>query len=136
MRRIPIPLLVLIIVITFPVAVPIAIVLSMWDQRRMQVVAERTSCECCGAPLGIASLRRADTQWAKRAAALQHVRAMMRLRLIRRVWAICAACGADYDYDTRTHTFHRIVPSGLPDADGTGITSSRNVSAVDRAIHN
>jgi hypothetical protein len=38
----PIPLLVLIIVIAFPVVVPIAIVLYLWDRRRMQVVAERT----------------------------------------------------------------------------------------------
>jgi hypothetical protein len=41
-RRMPIPLLVLIIVIAFPVVVPIAIVLYLWDRRRMQVVAERT----------------------------------------------------------------------------------------------
>jgi hypothetical protein len=115
MRRIPIPLLVLIIVIAFPVAVPIAIVLYMWDRRRMRVVAARTSCECCGAPLGVASLRRADTEWARHAAALQHAQVMMRLRLIRRVWAICTACGAEYDYDARTHTFHRIV---LPDDQG------------------
>ena len=118
MRRIPIPLFVLIFVIALPVAVPIAIVLYMWDRRRMQVVAERTSCECCGAPLGVASLRRADTEWTKHAAALQHARVLMRLRLIRHVWAICATCGAEYDYDTRAHTFHRVVPNGLSDAHG------------------
>jgi len=113
MRRIPIPLLLLIIVIAFPLAVPIAIVLYMRDRRRMQVVAERTSCEPCGAPLGVASLRRADTEWVRHAAALQHVGVMMRFRLVRRVWAICAACGAEYDYDAHTHTFHRIARSGL-----------------------
>jgi hypothetical protein len=69
MHRIPIPLLLLIIVIAFPVAIPIAIVLHMRDLRRMRAVAERTRCECCGAPLGVASLRRAETEWAKRAAA-------------------------------------------------------------------
>ena len=118
MRRIPIPLLLLIIVIAFPVAIPIAIVLHMRDRRRMRAVAERTRCECCGAPLGVASLRRADTEWAKRAAALQHARSIMRLRLIRRVWAICTACGAEYDYDARAHTFLRVVRSGVPDDEG------------------
>lgn len=107
MRRIPIPLLLPIIVIAFPVAVPIAIVLYIRDRRRMQVVAERTRCECCGAMLGVASLRGADTEWTRRVAALRHTQLMMRLRLIRHVWAICAACGAEYDYDAGAHTFHR-----------------------------
>jgi hypothetical protein len=114
----PIPLLLLIIVIAFPVAIPIAIVLHMRDRRRMRAVAERTRCECCGAPLDVASLRRADTEWAKRAAALQHARPIMRLRLICRVWATCAACGAEYDYDARAHTFLRVVRSGVTDDEG------------------
>jgi hypothetical protein len=118
MHRIPIPLLLLIIVIAFPVAIPIAIVLHMRDLRRMRAVAERTRCECCGAPLGVASLRRAETEWAKRAAALQHAGPIMRLRLIRRVWAICAACGAEYDYDARARTFLRVVRGGVPDDKG------------------
>jgi hypothetical protein len=115
MRRIPIPLLLPIIVIAFPVAVPIAIVLYIRDRRRMQAVAERTCCECCGATLGVASLHGADTECTRRAAALQHAQLMMRLRLIRHVWAICAACGAEYDYDARVHTFHRVGRSGIPD---------------------
>ena len=82
----------------------------------MRAVAERTRCECCGAPLGVASLRRADTEWA--AAALQHARPIMRLRLICRVWATCAACGAEYDYDARAHTFLRVVRSGVTDDEG------------------
>jgi hypothetical protein len=103
----PLPLLVLIILITFPVAVPIAIVSWVWDHRRMQAAAERTNCECCGATLGSASLRRADTEWAKRAAALQDARPLMRLRMIRSLWAICAACGAEYGYDFGPCIFHR-----------------------------
>jgi hypothetical protein len=101
-------------VIALPVAVPIAIVLYMWDRRRMQVVAERTGCECCGAPLAVASLRRADTEWAKHTTALRYARVMMR-RMIRRVWAKCATCGAEYGYDTRAHAFHRVARNGLLD---------------------
>ena len=118
MHRMPIPLLLLLVVIAFPVAVPIALVLHIRDQRRMQSVAKMTRCECCGATLGVASLGRADTEWAKRAAALQREGQIMRLRLIRRLWAICAACGAEYDYDFRARTFHRIARSGRPDDQG------------------
>ncbi len=67
---------------------------------------------------GVASLRRAETEWAKQAAALRHERLMMRHRLIRRVWATCAACGAEYGYDARAHTFHRFARSGPPDDQG------------------
>jgi RNase P subunit RPR2 len=112
------PLQLLIIVIVFPVAIPIAIVLHMRDRLRMRAAAERTRCKCCGAPLAVASLRRADTEWAKRATALQHARSITRLRLVRHVWAICAACGVEYDYDTRADTFLRVVHSGVPDDQG------------------
>ena len=119
MRRIPIPLLLLVFVIAFPVAVPIAIVLHLRDQRRMQVVAETSRCECCGATLGATSLRRADTEWAQQVAALRHGRmVMMRLRLIRHVWATCAACGGEYGYDARSRTFHRLARSGPPHRSG------------------
>jgi len=109
MRRLPVPLLLLLILIAFPVAVPIALVMHLRDQRRMQSVAERTACECCGATLGLASLRSADAEWKRRAEALQHGRLMMRLRLVRHLWAICAACGAEYDYDVRARAFHRTI---------------------------
>jgi len=65
------------------------------------------------------ALRRADTEWTKQAAALRQARLMMRLRLIRRVWATCAACGAEYGYDARAHTFHRLARSGPPDDQGS-----------------
>jgi hypothetical protein len=64
------------------------------------------------------ALRRADTEWTKQAAALRQARLMMRLRLIRRVWATCAACGAEYGYDAHAHTFHR-ARSGPPDDQGS-----------------
>lgn len=115
MRRMPIPLLLLIVLIAFPVAVPIAIVLHVCDRRRMRAVAEKTRCQCCGATLGVASLRRADIEWANQTEAPQHTGLMMRLRLIRHLWAICGACGAEYDYDADSHTFHRIARSGVPD---------------------
>jgi hypothetical protein len=119
----PIPLLLLIILIAFPIAVPIAIVLHLRDRRHMQAVAERDRCRCCGATLGVASLRRADIEWTKQTAALQDTQLMMRLRLIRHLWALCGACGAEYDYDARSHTFHRIACGSIPDATGEASVS-------------
>ena len=119
----PIPLLLLIVLIAFPVAAPIAIVLHLRDRRRMRAVAEKTRCQCCGATLGVASLRRADIEWTKQTAALHDTQVMMRLRLIRHLWAICGACGAEYDYDSGSHTFHPIARSNIPDAAGEASAS-------------
>jgi hypothetical protein len=105
---------VLIILITFPVTIPIALLSWIWDRRRMQAVAGRTHCECCGATLGVASLRRADAEWTKRVAELQIGRPLMRLRMIRSLWAICAACGAGYDYDFHSRIFRRVAGSDEP----------------------
>jgi hypothetical protein len=118
MRRLPLPLLLFIFIIAFPVAVPIALVLHVRDQRRMQSMAAKTPCEGCGATLGDAALRAADEEWKRRVEALQHGGLMMRLRLVRHLWAICAACGAEYDYDVRARTFHR-APKGTNTADKT-----------------
>lgn len=115
MRRLPLPLLVLIILIAFPVAVPIALLSWIWDLRRMRAAAERTHCERCGAVLGAASLQSADAEWAKRFAARQDAASMVKLRMVRSLWAVCAGCGAEYDYDFRSRIFHRPSRSNEPD---------------------
>jgi hypothetical protein len=122
MRRLPLPLLVLMILIAFPVAMPIAIVSWIWDHRRMRALAERTRCECCGAALGSASLHDADVEWAKRAAARLNAGPMTKLRMVRSLWAICTACGAEYDYDFRTHVFVRVARNNEPD-DASKVTA-------------
>jgi hypothetical protein len=114
MRRLPLPLLMLMILIAFPVAIPIGIASWIWDHRRMRAAAERTHCERCAATLGVASLHRADTEWTKRVAELQIARPLMRLRMIRSLWAVCAACGAEYDYDFRSRVFRRVTGNDEP----------------------
>ena len=125
MRRLPLPLLVLIILIAFPVAIPIGIASWIWDRRRMRAAAERTHCERCGATLAVASLHRADSEWTKRVAARLDARPGMRLRMIRSLWAICAACGAEFDYDFRSRIFHCIAGSGEPGVPDQGPASTR-----------
>lgn len=107
MRRLPLPLLLLVILLAAPVAFPFAMVSWIRDHRRMRAVAEQTPCQNCGATLGAASLQRADAKWSKLVAAKLKARPDIRLRMVRKLWAICAACGAEYDYDFGSRTFHR-----------------------------
>jgi hypothetical protein len=102
----------LIILITFPVTIPIAIASWIWDRSRMQAVAGRTHCERCGATLGVAALQSAEVEWIRRVEALHAEQPTIRFRMIRSLWAICAACGAEYDYDFRRRIFHCVGGSG------------------------
>jgi hypothetical protein len=105
MRRLPLPSFLLIILLGSPIAIPIAIVSWKRDRRRLQAVAAQTSCEHCGATLGLASLQSADLVWGKRVAALHAARPDMRFRMVRKLWAICATCGTEYDYDFKSCVF-------------------------------
>jgi hypothetical protein len=109
MRRIPLPLFVLLMLITFPVTLPIAICLSKRDRRHMQAAALNARCVECGATLGIAALERADKEWAYHLAVLQRDHPTIRFRLVRRVLARCTNCGAEYGFDARERVFHRVV---------------------------
>jgi hypothetical protein len=100
----------------------------------MQAVAEKTHCECCGATLGIASLHRANTEWAKRVAALQRVRPTTRFRLVRHLWAICVACGTEYDYDARARIFHHAARSDVPDSDQGKVSASPAIPDLDDRV--
>jgi hypothetical protein len=132
MRRLPLPLLVLIILIASPVAIPTAIVSWIRDHRRMRAVAERTHCESCGATLGAASQQSADAQWSKRVAARLHARPDIRIRMVRKLWAICSTCGAEYDYDFRNRIFHRVAGSDEPRDPDKAASSSTIPNLDDR----
>jgi hypothetical protein len=125
MRRLPLPLLVLMILMTFPVTIPIGIVSWMWDRRRMRAVAERTHCERCGTTLGVTALQSAEAEWTKRVAALLDARPTMRFRMIRSLWAVCAVCGAEFSYDFHSRIFRCIAGSGEPGVPDQGPASTR-----------
>jgi hypothetical protein len=108
MRQVILLLMVVAFLIACPVLIPIAFVLHARDQRRMRAAADRARCGRCGAILGAASMHRANTVWAERVAALYRDRPGIRLRLVRRLWALCAACGAEYDFDATLRIFSRL----------------------------
>ena len=92
-------------VIAVPVIVPYALITDAFADRRRKRDADNFCCTRCGNILGQASIEKADDYWR------QHVRELhkrfpgARLRLVRDVWAICAMCGARYNYRTKDKTY-------------------------------
>ena len=110
-----IPLIVTVFFLGLPVMLPVAMIQHVRTQRRRQRRAERTPCLRCGAGLGEAALARADAAWAEYVSKLHREYPGARFRLVRSVWAVCAACGQRYDYDEKTDTFVAkgdLIPSG------------------------
>ena len=95
-------------VLALPVIIPVVHFLEKRDHQNRQKVAARFQCEACGTVLGLDALHRADTvcteEWAKRKQERPGVRYRLRPRDL---WAICTACGADYNYDPERHIFFR-----------------------------
>lgn len=91
--------------IALPVIVPYALITAAFADRRRKRDADNFCCSQCGNILGQASIAKADDYWR------QHVRELhkrfpgTRLRLVRDVWAICAMCGARYNYRTKDKTY-------------------------------
>ena len=95
--------------VALPVLIPIAFLLHVRDQRHMQAAAGNTHCEGCGSILGAASLQRADAAWGQHVTALFRDQPGVRFRLMRRLKAMCAVCGAEYDFDTTLGAFFRLT---------------------------
>jgi hypothetical protein len=108
MRQAGLLLMIVAFMIASPVLIPIAAMLRNRDLRRMRAAADETRCEHCGAILGTESLRRADMDWVAHVAALQRARPTIRFRLVRRLWAKCVTCDAEYNFDATLRTFARL----------------------------
>lgn len=108
MRQAGLLLMIVAFVFASPVLIPVAMVLHTRDQRRMEAAAGKARCKHCGTILGIPSLHRADAAWAAYVAKLHRDRPGIRFRLVRRLWAICVTCDAEYGYDTALRVFPRI----------------------------
>jgi hypothetical protein len=95
-----------------PIIIPIAEWLHARVRRRMRAMAQNTPCERCGMTLGPASLDRADQEWAEHIAARRRENPGLRMRLHRRIRAICTACDARYGYDADLGAFDRLDDQG------------------------
>ena len=114
LRHLAFGLLVVTAVAALVLALPVLIVLLSMDQaitrRRQLAVLTSTGCIACGSPLNPDALDVADKVWRS-----EHVELPgMRLRrMIRRLHAICPACGARYEWDGTQRQFQRLDPEPL-----------------------
>ena len=92
-------------VIALPVIIPYALIATAFADRRRKRDADNFCCTQCGNILGQAAITKADEDWRQHVRELHKRFAGARLRLIRNVWAICAVCGAEYNYRTKDKTY-------------------------------
>ncbi|MGI4939554.1 MAG: hypothetical protein ACRYHQ_03115 [Janthinobacterium lividum] len=93
-------LVVLAVMLTLLVALPVLIPVLAVDQavtrRRKLAALASTCCAVCGSSLPPDALDLADATWGSGGTA----RSTMRLRrVVRRLHAVCPACGAGYEWD-------------------------------------
>lgn len=101
---------VLLVLLTFPVSLPLIGLLHAMDRRRLGAVAGRTRCLRCGEVLGQASLDAADAAWAAEMADMHRRFPGTRLRVVRHCHALCAACGMEYGWNERDRTLQSLKP--------------------------
>jgi hypothetical protein len=99
------------VVVLFPLYIPIVGYLVRRDEKRKLALAERFPCSQCRRVLGAEALRLADERWARHMTEL-HRRSPegVRFRVVRTLDAICPDCGAQYQFLPKTLTF---VPTRL-----------------------
>ena len=94
----------LLILFTLPITLPIVAWLDARDKRR-RLTASWVACHQCGAMLGPEALARSDATWAEWLANVRREHPGWRMRVVRRVWAVCGRCGAEYGFDEEHRAF-------------------------------
>ncbi len=95
-------------------ALPILILILAVDQavtrRRKLAALAAAPCAVCGSSLSPDALDLADAAWGP-AQAVQSTKALR--RVVRRLHAICRACGARYEWDGARRRFHLLDPEQI-----------------------
>lgn len=109
MRFVLFLVLALLLVALLPILLPLVAVSHWLDQRRLYATAMRLACLSCNRTLGKEAVDLADEYWGK------HMDEMLkntpgivrfrRLRVDRRVHAICTSCGAQHEFISRPAHF-------------------------------
>ncbi len=111
---IKIALAMIVLLVFLPVALPVAAVLTLLDDRRMRAAARRFVCLSCGSNHGEEAIRLAGEAWRQHYSEMRannpNVRFRIeRRRIVRHLRAICPRCGARYGYVERERTFVAIA---------------------------
>jgi hypothetical protein len=93
-------------VLLFPIAFPLMALLNYHERRRMRQVADAALCEFCGGLLGLEALdiaRERERRLAKERS--RRGRGIYEVYVLPGPDAICAQCGAEYDFNLDTKEF-------------------------------
>ena len=96
------------IIVSLPLLIPYALIMTKIDERRKRKAVLAFRCTNCGHVLGLAALVAADQEYS------EHIDKMMldhpksRFRLVRSLHAICTNCGQRYTYSS-TQRFITII---------------------------
>lgn len=95
-----------IVILLLPIILPVSLLQSQREKRRMRNLASRFVCLECGEVLGVEAIRLADERWDEIVKAIiSRNEPGTRLRLVRTVDAICPHCGCQYLYRKVERTF-------------------------------
>lgn len=120
-RAVLLPVLVpaglLLLLVLLPVLLPLVAYQLERDRKRRAAAAAVTPCIRCGAMLGPVAEALADKVSADEFAARREAYPDWTWRIVRHVWAVCAACGARYGFDEARRVFtplHEAPQGHLP----------------------
>ena len=105
----------LLMLVTLPVVLPIALLVGWNDDHRLRAVAAVTPCRRCGTLLGPDAPAASD---AAHIAALVEMQRQYPNHLVnvgRRTQARCSACSADHVWDGKRRTLHLLADPAIAD---------------------
>ena len=117
-----VPLGMVLLLFSLPITLPVVAALLHRDKRRLAAAVAHTDCAACGTRLGRAALDRAEAMRAERMAAFRDACAGGIPRVPKSADAVCAWCGAEYDFNAGRRVFS-LRPQRSPAIAGTGADS-------------
>lgn len=99
----------LVVFVLAPVALVLAVAVSVRIERRKLVAVTRVSrCPLCSASLDERALETADALWQSHMTALHEQHPGTKFRIVRTLVAVCSQCGARLGFEPRTRRFHAV----------------------------
>ena len=95
----------ILLLFALPVIVPFLVLDEKRTRRRQLLALARRPCAVCSSSLDCRALDLADATWTNWVAAMQAERPYVMFRLVRRLHAVCPACGAEYEWDEASRSF-------------------------------
>ena len=99
----------IVMLVTLPLTLPIALVFDWNGRRRLRAAATVTPCGRCGTLLGPDALVASDAAHMAELVEAQRCHPLHHVHVARRAQARCRACGADHVWDGKRRTLHLLV---------------------------